>query len=55
MYKKLLKLCIVCSLLFVSTGVTASMWDAWADEDEEFNMMGTAPQIGSGKNSNRKK
>ena len=55
MYKKLLKLCIVCSLLFVSTGVTASMWDAWANEDEEFNMMGTAPQIGSWKNSNRKK
>ncbi|MBP3615272.1 MAG: hypothetical protein J6J27_00020 [Alphaproteobacteria bacterium] len=55
MYKKLLKLCIVCSLLFVSTGVTASMWDAWTDEDEEFNMMGTAPQIGSWKNSNRKK
>lgn len=55
MYKKLLKLCIVCSLLFVSTGVTASMWDAWANEDEEFNMMGTAPQFGSWKNSNRKK
>ena len=55
MYKKLLKLCIVCSLLFVSTGVTASMWDAWTDEDEEFNMMGTAPKIGSWKNSNRKK
>ena len=55
MYKKLLKLCIVCSLLFVSTGVTASMWDAWTNEDEEFNMMGTAPQIGSWKNSNRKK